>query len=225
MRIVGNNIAVLDYPDQLSAWVESSGRLCQDDGVAFHYLPHIKPGDVVIDAGAAIGDHTIAYLERVGENGWVHAFEANPLMFECLRHNITHPNATLYQVALSSAKQMAWLGYEKINVGAGFVSSADAGCEMVVGVQASDLDSLRLPRVDFIKMDIEGSEFDAITGARETISRCKPKMIIEVCHHQLSRLGHSSAEFEELIKSIGYTITPIMGDRGELRYEALCIPE
>src|SRR5678816_307417 len=60
MKILANNIAILDEPDQLCRWVEESGKLCHDASVPAHYLPHINVGDVVIDVGAAIGDHTIA---------------------------------------------------------------------------------------------------------------------------------------------------------------------
>lgn len=225
MRILPNNIAVLDGPDQLSRWVEESGRLCHDDGVALHYLPHIKPGDVVIDAGAAIGDHTIAYLERVGPSGVVHAFEANPLMLECLQHNC--PRARIHPVALASKSGSAWIDFDPSNVGAGAIfriaDIPDLGSGMIVKTLA--LDQLKLDRVDFIKMDIEGSESAAIVGGFNTIIKCRPKMIVEVYDSHLKRLNSSALELEKLIRSLGYTITPIMGDPKEGRYEALCLPE
>ena len=58
MKIVHDNIAVLDMGSQdlLSSWIMECGKLCHDDGVAIHYLPHITPGRVVVDAGAALGD-------------------------------------------------------------------------------------------------------------------------------------------------------------------------
>lgn len=223
MRIVGNNIAVLDGPDQLSRWVEESGRLCHDDGVAMHYLPHIKPGDVVIDAGAAIGDHTIAYAQATGNPANVHAFECNPYMVECLRHNC--PGVHVYPFALS-----VWVGMLPFcqdkdgNYGAGYISYPENSSEhkSVIGLP---LDSLYLDRVDFIKLDIEGFEFRALLGGRDTIRRCRPKMIVEIYDAHLKRAGFSSVELEKLITSYGYTITPIMGDPKEGRYEALCIPE
>lgn len=219
MKILPNNIAILDEPDQLCRWVEEGGKLCHDASVAEHYLPHIRIGDVVVDAGAAIGDHTIAYLKKVGDLGHVHAFEVNPKMAECLRYNC--PGAHIYPFALSNYVGSIFFHADREgNAGKGYVSSDH---QASVGYCIT-LDSLILPRVDFIKWDIEGFEHRAIAGAEQTIKRCRPKMMVEIHQEFLQRAGSSMLELECFIQSLGYQITVAMGARSEGRYEALCIP-
>lgn len=221
MRILPNNVAILDEPDQLCRWVEEAGRLCHDDGVAIYYLPHIKPGDVVIDAGAAIGDHTIAYANATGNPANVHAFECNPKMLECLRHNC--PGVHVYPFALANdVKWMCFLENDQGNAGASYVDRNDISSDDIV--PAITLDCLHLPRVDFIKWDIEGSEVTAIRGAVSTIKRFRPKMIVEIYDAHLKRAGSSSREIEGILEGLGYYVKPIIGDPDEGRYEALCLP-
>ncbi len=83
----GESIAVIEFDSHISSWVEEAGRLCHDSMVHESILPLIKEGDWVVDAGAYIGDHTIAYAEKVGSRGRVIAFEINPPALECLKHN------------------------------------------------------------------------------------------------------------------------------------------
>jgi FkbM family methyltransferase len=219
MRIIPGNIAILDAPDQLCAWVEEAGALCHDGGVAKYYLPHINPGDAVIDAGAAIGDHTIAYMEKVGASGVVHAFECNSDMLECLIHNC--PLAMIYPVALSDKDGTLGFTEEPGNAGANFTTQYLTETK----VPCRTLDSYSLPRVDFIKWDIEGSEVRALNGARETIARCRPRMIVEFNELALNRQGATCSELESLIVSLGYSVECIMGTREEGRYEGLCLPK
>lgn len=218
MNILPNNIAILDQPDQLCRWVEECGKLCHDGSVEVHYLPHIKEGDVVIDAGAAIGDHTISYMQKAGASN-VHAFEVNPKMVECLRHNCQ--GAHIYPFALSNYVGSIFFHADGTgNAGKGFVSSEH---QANIGYCVT-LDSLNLPRVDFIKWDIEGFEFRAMLGAMETIKRCKPKMMVEIHDEYLLRAGSSMEDLEHFIQSIGYNITVALGERSDRRYEALCLP-
>ena len=218
MKILANNIAILDEPDQLCRWVEESGKLCHDASVPVHYLPHINLGDVVIDVGAAIGDHTIAYTEKCGSPALVHAFECNPKMIDCLRHNCG--GVHVYPFALSDHHGLAYLNTDKPNnEGSNFVSRVHRSNTIVPCVK---LDSFRFTQVDFIKWDVEGFEVAAINGAADTLLKFKPTMIVEVHDGHLRRIGSSMEELERLIKSLGYSITALLGDRNERVYEALC---
>lgn len=222
MKILPNNIAILDEPDQLCAWVEEAGKLCHDPGVEKHYLPYINKGDVVIDAGAAIGDHTIAYMEKCGDPALVHAFECNPKMIECLRHNCH--GAHVYPFALSN--EFGWVNFHddcNLNAGCGYVEK-----RMMIystSVKSVSLDDFYFPKVDFIKWDIEGFEGFGIVGSQETLRRCRPRMIVEMNDPFLVRAGTSTKQVEQLIESMGYSVECIMGQRDEGRYEALCLPK
>jgi hypothetical protein len=63
------------------------------------------------------------------------------------------------------------------------------------------LDDLNLPRVDFIKLDIEGMEMEALDGARKTIKRNHPILLIE-------RIKTDAVQLERWLASKDYTILP-----------------
>jgi len=229
MRILPNGIAVLDQRDQLCEWIEESGKLCHDDGVALHYLPHITPGRQVVDGGAALGDHTIAYMEKAGSPELVHAFEPGPEMVECLRYNC--PGANIYPLALSDRHEGLWFHRECkstlgpfTNVGASHLSSIDQSDVMV---NAVTLDSLHLQDVGFIKLDLEGFEFFAIRGATETIQRCRPAMMVEMNPLMLFRYGVRPKMLYDLLEKLGYSYSVVMGDESisDSGLELLCRPK
>src|ERR1700676_3108442 len=72
--------------------VEIGGRLDWDRSLLDFILPYIHPGDVVVDAGASIGDHTIAFKEAVSPDGIVIAYEPNPIAYTCLMYNCYDKN-------------------------------------------------------------------------------------------------------------------------------------
>lgn len=221
LKILPNNIAILDEPDLLCGWVEEAGKLCHDPGVEKHYLPYINKGDVVIDAGAAIGDHTIAYMEKCGSPDLVHAFECNPKMIECLRHNCH--GAHVYPFALADFIGMVNFHEESLNAGGGYVHKIHD--MLAMQVPCVMLDNFHFPKVDFIKWDIEGYETYALYGGKETIERCKPKMVVEVNNPFLVRCGSDMQMLEHVLEYLGYSVECIMGNRDEGRYEALCLPK
>lgn len=214
MKILPNNIAVIEHDTHISAWVEQAGRLDHDQYALPVILKHIDPGDWVVDAGAFIGDHTRAYLDRVGPDGYVVAFEINPEALECLEHNC--PEAILVKGGLSDQERL--IGYaQALNAGSGHVVETPGEIHLI------PLDAINLERCDFIKLDIEGCELEALHGAVGTIRRCRPVMWIEVNEHALGRRGTTPEQLIEFIGSLGYTTWSFPPERG-LQYDVLCIP-
>lgn len=212
MKIVHGNIAVIDGDTHISRWVEESGRLDHDQYALPIILDQINVGDTVVDAGAFIGDHTLAYLNKVGKSGYVYAFEPNKVAFECLQHNC--PAALAFNVGLSDAEEM--LSYESSpNAGAGRIKEFGKN-----KIQTICLDSLDIKNVAFIKIDVEGFEMNALRGSMKTIQKFKPTMWIEINQGALEANGTSASEVEEFIRSIGYRITPFP-EKGE-QYDILC---
>ncbi len=141
-------------------------------------------GDVVIDAGACFGDTTLAFADAVGEAGQVHAFEVVPGNLAVARHNLSLNPRFAAQVTLDSRAlgQDAGLLYLH-GSGPGAVVSAEPGGVPVPVIPIDDyVEAAGLPRVDFIKMDIEGSEPAALEGARDTLRRWRPKLAISLYH-------------------------------------------
>lgn len=222
MKITAQGFAVMDHSKDmlLSRWVEDQGRLCVEQSVFEHYLPLIDAGDVVVDAGAAIGDHTCAYLQKVGPTGTVHAFEPNPDMFECLQHNC--PTACLHNCGLSDRLSEWFLDVGRENAGAGFLKNHQDGNERKVSTIT--LDSLVLTRLDFFKMDIEGMELFALRGAEGTIRRCKPIIVMEINEPCLKRYNVTSIDIKEFLGRIGYSYRIFLGEETNSHYELIATP-
>lgn len=149
----------------------------------------IKPekGDHVVDGGASLGDASLAFGASVGPEGMVYVFEILDAHLRICRENIDN------NVGVSRFKHF------KCGL-TDFVKEADRdedisdqefdfGFELDEGdprFAFSTIDHLiqkgELDRVDFIKMDIEGSELRALRGAEESLRRFKPKLAISLYH-------------------------------------------
>jgi FkbM family methyltransferase len=140
-----------------------------------------RPGDMVVDAGACYGDTALEFAHRVGPGGHVYTFEVLPanqdLTEANLRQNAELGNVTLLRCALGSEDHNGtWPDGEPLNPG-----YRVQGSEPMRSLDALVADGT-VPRVDFIKMDIEGAELDALKGAAETIRRFRPRLAISIYH-------------------------------------------
>jgi FkbM family methyltransferase len=153
-------------------------------------------GAVAIDCGANIGVHTIEWAAAMTGWGSVIAIEAQERIYYALAGNIAINNcfnAIAMHAAVSSESGIMKIpnldhltasnfGNLELRPSAGneFIGQViDYSVENTIAVQKMTLDALQLPRVDLIKIDIEGMEFEAIEGARQTIERCRPILLIE----------------------------------------------
>ena len=149
-------------------------------------LYYIKKDDIIVDAGANMGAHTIPYALRVGPQGKVHSFEIQTPIFEVLKMNVNKrnlKNVVLYRNAVGHKNtdvEINKVEYgDKLNYGGiGLGSGGDK-------VRMMTLDSLNLDRLDFIKADIEGAEPMFFYGAKETIKRCRPIILFENGNHKI----------------------------------------
>ncbi len=167
----GKIIATIEGDTHISKWAIEAGRLDHDQNTLPLLAPYIPKGGTVVDAGAFIGDHTVFYADRVGPAGQVLAFEPNFAAFECLHHNVQWMPVTCHHAGLSDATSTAAIATD-INAGASHLTDGK-GCALLA------LDSLNLQRLDFFKLDVEGFEVRALRGAKDTIHRCRPVMLIE----------------------------------------------
>lgn len=211
---------IIDGDSHIGKWVEDEGRLDHDYSLQ-KVLPLIPVGGVVVDAGAYIGDHTVAYLRKVGPTGKVHAFEPNPEAWECLIRNC--PQAKCYQCGLGAMDTGSILVSEGENYGAFYLNTMGSEGKIV---SLRTLDSLNLPRLDYLKLDIEGYEPLALKGSEETLKRCSPIMLIEVNRGALARNLSTPRQLLHQIEGYGYKIrnlhsgSPLSGEQ----FDIICTP-
>lgn len=178
------------------------------------------PSDVVIDIGANVGSHALPMAKLVGPSGRVYAFEPVPWAMDKLKRNASlngFSNIVTEQVALSDEN----LGHVDMEFRASFkIGSAigvddkgriDKGwwqeCDHV-STEMRTLDSYvtghDIRRVDLIKLDVDGFEGKVIRGARETLSRFKPVIIMELAPAWVEMRGDSCIAIAMQLRDMGY---------------------
>jgi FkbM family methyltransferase len=164
-----------------------------EDDIIKRFTP--KEGDIVIDIGAHIGLYTIISSKRVGANGKVVAIEADPSNFEMLNSNIklnqlTNVISLNYAVHSKETKVKLYLpsgesGFTKYNT---IMPNWINAQEKFVEVNANTLDYLlqlneiRQEEVNWIKIDVEGAEFEVLKGATNVLSKSKDIAILMELH-------------------------------------------
>ena len=170
----------------------------EDDILEHHFAP--KEGDIVIDIGAHIGPYTIIASKRVGPNGKVIAIEADPDNFDLLSRNIqlnklSNVTALNYAACSKEKKIKLYLpsgvgrsSHTKYNT---IMPNRAHGKEKFVEVKANTLDYLlqsniiKQEEVNWIKIDVEGAEYEVLKGAKDILSKCSDiRLLIEI--HNLS---------------------------------------
>jgi len=158
----------------------------------------VEEGDVVIDCGACIGVASLLFSQKAGKKGRVIAIEPEGKNYEVLK-KVSKLNegrgAPIFplKVAVYKENRQLALNLSSLNPGAHTLSNYEEERRdraKLTGVreciEAVKIDTIvervGLERVDFIKMDIEGAEVDALLGAEETIKRFKPKLAICTYH-------------------------------------------
>ena len=147
----------------------------------------IMRGSVVIDAGAFIGSHSRAFSHFAGPEGVVHAFEPQNSVFFYLEKNARQSdikNIFCHNFALGSSNNSALIGdISYKNRGATRIISENYCMEDFnnpISIDIKRLDDLNIGRIDFIKADVEGMEFDVVSGAESKIEKYRPIIFIEV---------------------------------------------
>ena len=146
-----------------------------------------EPGDHVIDGGACLGDTALVFSNAVGETGQVYSFDPVADNITVLRFNLRQfplQNITLFECGLSDKN----IDAAPINIGSyapGFNTAKAEAANLAVPVRTIDdlvFGRREIEHLDFIKLDIEGSEMDALRGGEKSIETYKPKMAISLYH-------------------------------------------
>ena len=173
----------------------------------------LRPGMTMIDGGANVGQFTIMASDAVSPSGAVHSFEPVPSTFSKLRRNVEInrlQNVHTNQVALWYERATLRLGLARNNLdnaGAFGVDIVDAVSE--VDTKATRLDEYaeahQIPTIDFIKLDVEGAELQAMQGMSRVLERDHPTLLVEICRKTATRLGYDVQEiWKLLVDDMGY---------------------
>lgn len=167
----------------------------------------LGPGGTFVDVGANIGVASIIGARLVGPEGRVIAIDAQLESAEATREAAAlngHANLETLHAAVTDRDGTT----ELIVTAEGlWTRTADVGeHELEIRrdiVPAITLDSLRLDRLDAIKIDVEGAELNVIDGMRDTIARLQPAIICE--------MHGKNAEYVALMEELGYEVENLEG--------------
>lgn len=194
--------AVLVEPHVLPVDYSSCLEKLSADAWAWRYRP--KAGDTVIDAGAGSGWTAIFFSRLVGTAGKVVAIEAHPGTFRCLQRTAAVNN--LENVLLVERAVDARHGQILITDGVAFEANTTQATSHGIRVSMDSLDAilapLHLPRIDLLKMNIEGAEVAAITAMAETIR--KTRHVCVACHDFVGM--KTKAKVTEFLANAGFEI-------------------
>jgi FkbM family methyltransferase len=172
----------------------------------------LDPGEVFWDVGANLGYFTLLAAARLNNTGQVVAFEPGPSASACLTGNISHnsfANILTFPVAASDREGDAVL-YSVAGQADGRANLFRPGADQAAStsVRTVTLDGWReqhdLSGPDFIKMDVEGAELAALTGARATLATGGPLLLVEMKEAIFQSLGTDRTAIEDFLNSFGY---------------------
>ena len=178
----------------------------------------VEPGDRVIDGGAYWGDTALYFAHRVGSGGRVISYEFEPSNLAGLEHNLGLNPQLADRIEVIQAALWDEPG-QTVGIRAfGPATAVDSSGDTHASTDTIDALVARgaVDRVDFIKLDIEGAELNALRGARATLLRFRPRLAIAAYHRvdDLSaipaylmgldvgyrfRLGHTTMNAEETV--------------------------
>ncbi len=148
----------------------------------------VEKDDIVIDGGACYGDESIIFADMAGINGKVYAFEFLPENLNIIEKNLNcNPEIKNRVKVINNA---LW-NTSNTNLyvkedGPATRCSLLNNIEYTTVVKTKSIDDLvkeeNLNKLDFIKLDIEGSELESLIGAEQTIKQFKPKLAISLYH-------------------------------------------
>jgi len=176
-------------------------------------------GVVAIDCGANVGVHTIEWSQAMHGWGEVIAFEAQERIYYALAGNIALNNCfnakAIYAAVGAcegeilvplpnyfSPSSFGSLEIRKKNSTEFIGQEIDYTEENCVRTEMKSIDQLNLRRLDFIKIDIEGMEMEALVGAENSISKYKPILMIE-------KIKSNEDEIRKFLQKFAYKIFPL----------------
>lgn len=208
-----NGVFEIDFDDCYIRNHMMSGRVYEHHIINGMLKEYVEKSKYIVDVGANIGCHTISYA-GMNQEAHIWSFEPQKKLFDLLNTNVNlngytdrihlhncglgHKECTLEMQGLDTVEDKTHMGWNKGGLGIG------RGGEKL---DVKTLDSLDLPGLDYMKIDVEGAEGLVIQGGQETIKKFKPVICFEHNHTTLDprdvELEHVPTPFAELVK-LGY---------------------
>lgn len=219
-----NGLTFVPPPDNF-LWIKCSIRGSHEPMLE-KILVRIVSGDmVVVDAGAQIGLISILCSKLLGSGGRVYAFEPHPENYSMLSAAIKANDATTVEsvnMALGSREGRLFF-WEALASGFTMLpDDRDSWPAEVSGVHEIECITLdhylmanKIERVDILKIDVDGADFDVLMGAEGLLKSGQLSLVVFECSCYWSALGHECQTALTYLQEMGYDlyVSPISSDR------------
>lgn len=187
---------------------------CKSDS-SDHVLDFLEKSEIIFDIGANIGQTAFNILQKQTKKGLkpiVYAFEPFPGTFEKFRVNLgLNPEINrihALNLGLSNQKGVLHMANQGANSGAFRMT---ANTQNSISVPVTSLDEFvtehQIPRIDFIKIDVEGYELHVLEGAMKSIGKFKPILIFEYSVENMAAQGKKVDETLDKLLKLNYQIS------------------
>jgi FkbM family methyltransferase len=239
LRSIGKNTQTVCLWDGAEFRVDLRDRIqrqmwcgCYETHVMRALRGMLRTGDVFLDLGAHIGYHSYFAAGLVGPSGRVFALEADPENYLRLKKNLeAFPYAYAEECAIWSHEgKLIFARSESIQEsGWGALASVHNTPEREqIEVDGVSLDAwserIGLKAVRAAKMDVEGSEFAVLQGARRVLQHMRPMLLLEMNESLLLQAGASAVLVEQLLRTHGYKLH-VLSDGSIQPWKALAADE
>jgi FkbM family methyltransferase len=197
----------------LTGWMEATGdvRFGRPTYQARKYdsaLSYCRHRRTAIDIGANLGLWSWLMAKDFEQ---LHAFEPVPLYAQCWRANVEGVGAHLHALALGNvAGTVDMVNLTEGSYGDTTVDVGQVGATVGEKIEMRTLDSYGFNDVDLIKCDNEGYEFFVMQGARKTIERCRPVIIVEQKPGHGAAFGIDDLAAVKFLSSLGMQIQNVI---------------
>jgi len=183
----------------------------------------LRPGMVFVDVGANIGEFTLFGAKRVGSSGKVLAFEPGDAMVDVLARNVAANRLTqveIHRIGLGDRDATLPLfapgpaeGEDPHLYSTYRRAHGGGAARPVQTIRIRPLDDVLaehpLERLDVMKIDVEGGELPALEGARATLARHRPRLMVEFNRATSAAAGYTVDDLARLLVEQGYALSRV----------------
>lgn len=211
LRVWGFTVKAPTYDRWLYLWMHRAGRMGRKEADFFGHV--IQPGMHIADVGANIGLYSLLLARSAGPTGRVYCFEPDALMASALRRNLAANGITqaeVFEQAVGAATGTATLQRNSVNSGdnrLGTTTGTPFHSDLTVVPVCALQDALQGRRLDFIKMDVQGWEGEALRGVAALLE-ANPGLQIyfEFWPDGLRLAGTSIATLADTLRALGLRV-------------------
>lgn len=196
-------------------------------------INELKQDMICVDLGSNIGYYAVIESNLIGETGKIFAIEPSPVNFPVLKSNLENQkmnNFLAFNIAIGDKnEEMEFIissksNWSKIRMNNEKINPEDKIIKIPVKTLDSFVNENNITKIDILRMDVEGFEYNILLGANKILEKFKPKIFVEI-HKMYLGKGKTYEIFNEL-KNKGYEIeyyipriydTPIIGKLKDIK--------